>query len=100
MTTINGTNIATMPAEEVQKIVDELKSWSVLKIIHLTVVLVSQTLGNSLLCGIVWYEEFGGMDQYKTVLNQLTAHLSAAIVIGRTTFVLFNNYPLKCNISY
>ncbi len=79
----NGTNIVNMPTEQLQHIVDELKSWSWLQALHLAVSVVSQTFGNAMLCGVIWYEEFGGMDQYKTVLNQFIAHLSGAVLIGR-----------------
>ena len=80
---LENKTIAEIDPKVLDQIVDHLKSWDWIRVVHLVVLVLSQTLGNALLCGIAWYELWGGMDQYKTVLNQLTAHFIVVMIGGK-----------------
>ncbi len=75
--------IPELETEEFNEIVDYLKEWDTFRFLHLGTLILGHVVGNGLLFGILWYELFGGMDQYKTVLNQLMAHLIFATLLGQ-----------------
>ena len=87
MESINSSNvtIADLSSTDLEAIGLEIKAWGSWRVVHLVTFILSQTIGSALLSGIVWYEELGGMDQYKTVLNQIMAHISMVMVLGIIT---------------
>jgi hypothetical protein len=45
--------------------------WSPAKITALVAYAVTETVGNALLVGIVWYERFGSDNRLRTLINQV-----------------------------
>jgi hypothetical protein len=70
-------------AASYQVLVQAIQHWDGVRTLHLCTVILTETVGNALLYGIIWYEHHGGMDQYKTVLNQLGANLSILGLTGK-----------------
>ncbi len=77
----NGT-IASINSNKMEQVLEHLAIWDSPRVLHLVCHVLSQTLGNFLLAGIIWFEEYGGMDQYKTVLNQITGHMALMLLTG------------------
>ncbi len=85
----NITSIVDMPLASLGVVVSGIKQWDHFREIHFVTNILLQTIGNVMLAGIVWYEEFGGMDQYRTVLNQLAAHVSFYFLFGKLQIQAF-----------
>ncbi len=91
MDTSANQTIASMSPGDMEEILAFLKSWGWHQILLLATFILGQTLGNVMVTYLIWYETYGGMDQYKTVLNQLIAHCCMFVLICKYPNMISNS---------
>lgn len=73
--------------------------WPAVKVFGLVIYLLTETLGNALLAGIVWYERCGSDSYFRTIINQVGIEdLSAKAfwdVWGISAYCMVHSYMLK-----
>ncbi len=80
LTKEENVSIVDLSQSELGELSAFLKSWDVYKITWLGVQIFCQTIGNVMLASVIWFDEYGCCDRYKTILNHLASHLSIVLI--------------------
>ena len=70
------------------------------KIVYLLINFTDMTLGNSLVFGMVWFEQYGSQLRQRMLTNQIASHVFIIMIFGNTIaygmqviFVIFGPFP-------
>ncbi len=85
---IGNLTIAELLKPELLNLSKSLKSWDRFKGAWLATEIICGSIGCVTLSSIIWFDQYGCTDKYKTVLTRLTSFAAASVLIGKLYCVL------------
>lgn len=78
--------------DSMENIFAPIYAWSAPKVLGMTLYFLTETLGNSLLIGIIWYEKCGSDPSTRTLINKLTSAFCTMLLVMNLTLTNYVAY--------